>query len=125
MNPAGQNLEKVLGPLEAEVMRGVWETDGPVSVRDLVERLNATRSRPLAYTTVMTVMSRLVDKGALTRERDGRGYRYAAAVDDAAAIAVRDVMRDFGPAAVAHFVEEARADPDTRRRLERLLAEET
>lgn len=106
-------------------MERIWAADRPLTVRELLDQLNDHRSSPLAYTTVMTVMSRLVDKGALTRERDGRGYRYAAAVDDAAAIAVRDVMRDFGPAAVAHFVEEARADPDTRRRLERLLAEET
>ncbi len=121
----GHEAAKVLGPLEAEAMERIWAADRPLTVRELLDQLNDHRSSPLAYTTVMTVMSRLVDKGALTRERDGRGYRYAAAVDDAAAIAVRDVMRDFGPAAVAHFVEEARADPDTRRRLERLLAEET
>ncbi|HEV2059097.1 MAG TPA: BlaI/MecI/CopY family transcriptional regulator [Solirubrobacteraceae bacterium] len=124
MSHADHDLEKVLGPLEAEVMRGVWGSDGPVSVRDLVEHLNRQRSQPLAYTTVMTVMSRLAAKGVLSRRREGRGYLYEATVDDAAAIAVRNVMRDFGGAAMAHFVDEARADPKALRRLSRLLDED-
>ncbi|MBW3593731.1 MAG: BlaI/MecI/CopY family transcriptional regulator [Actinobacteria bacterium] len=106
-------------------MRGVWGADGPVSVRDLVEDLNGQRSQPLAYTTVMTVMSRLAEKGVLSRRREGRGYLYEATVDDAAAIAVRNVMRDFGDAAMAHFVDEARADPEALRRLERLVREDS
>ncbi len=118
-----QNLEKVLGPLEAEVMRGVWDAEGPVSVRDLVEELNGRRAQPLAYTTVMTVMSRLAEKGVLSRRREGRGYLYEATVDDAAAIAVRNVVRDFGDAAMAHFVDQARADPEALPRLERLMGE--
>lgn len=105
-------------------MRGVWAVDRPVSVRDLVEQLNHRRSQPLAYTTVMTVMTRLAVKGVLSRRREGRGYLYEATVDDAAAIAVRNVMRDFGGAAMAHFVDEARADPEALRRLSRLLDED-
>ena len=42
---------------------------------------------------------------------------------DAAAIAVRGLVRDFGESAVAQFVDEARADPKLLRRLERLLRE--
>ncbi len=113
-----------LGPLEAQVMRGVWQAGRAVSVRELLERINGDRREPLAYTTVMTVMSRLVDKGALERHRDGRAYLYEAAVDDAAALAVRGVMREFGSSAVAHFLDQARDDPQLRRRLERLLADE-
>jgi hypothetical protein len=56
---------------------------------------------------------------------NGRGYVYEPAVADAAAIAVRNVVRDFGDAAVAQFVDEARADPALRRRLERLLRDES
>jgi predicted transcriptional regulator len=105
-------------------MRCVWEIGTPVTVRELVERLNRDRPEPLAYTTVMTVMSRLADKGALVRRRDGRAYLYEAAVEDAAALAVRGVMREFGSSALAHFIEEARGDPKLRRRLERLLDDE-
>jgi predicted transcriptional regulator len=105
-------------------MRHLWEAGGPLTVRDLVERLNRRRQEPLAYTTVMTVMSRLAEKQVLRRERAGRGYVYEAAAGDAAAIAVRGVLRDFGDAALAHFVEEARRDPGLLRRLERLMREE-
>lgn len=114
-------LSKVLGTLEAEVMRIVWAEDGPLTVRATMERLNRNRLPPLAYTTVMTVMSRLAGKGILTRELHGRGYRYEAAVPDAATIAVRGVVRDFGEAAVAGFVTEAQSDPRLLRRLRKLL----
>jgi predicted transcriptional regulator len=118
------DLAKVLGSLEAEVMQVMWAERRPLDVRTVLERLNNGRSPVLAYTTVMTVMSRLAEKGILNRQLDGRGYVYEAAVADAAAIAVRNVMRDFGDAAMAQFVDEARADPKLRRRLERLLRDE-
>jgi predicted transcriptional regulator len=70
---------------------------------------------------VMTVMARLADKGILRRTLDGKGYLYEAAVPDAAAIAVRNLVRDFGDAAIAGFVDEARSDPKLRARLQRLL----
>lgn len=116
-------LEKVLGPLEAEVMRAVWRAKRPLSVRDVLDSLNRGRRDPLAYTTVMTVMSRLAEKAILRRTSRGRAYLYEAAVPDAAAIAVRGIVRDFGESAVAQFVDEARSDPKLLRRLERLLRE--
>jgi len=116
---------KVLGPLEAEVMEILWAADEPMTVRQLLERINRRRKPPLAYTTVMTIMSRLVEKEILSRAKQGRGYVYEAAASDPAAIAVRSVMRDFGDAAWAHFLDEARADPEALRRLQRLLDEES
>jgi predicted transcriptional regulator len=116
--------ERLLGPLEAEVMERLWEAGEPLSVRQLLERLNRGRRQQLAYTTVMTVMVRLAEKGALVRRRDGRGFVYEATADDLAGLAVRGVLRDFGEAAVAHFVEEAKADPEVLERLRRLLGEE-
>jgi predicted transcriptional regulator len=114
----------MLGPLESEIMRLVWGSTGPVSVRDVVDKLNDRRRDELAYTTVMTVMTRLAEKGALTRVREGRGYRYEAVAPDAAGLAVRGVLREHGDAAMAHFVEEARADPRTLKRLQKLLADD-
>jgi predicted transcriptional regulator len=114
----------MLGPLESEIMECVWAAAGPLSVREVVDRLNAGRRDKRAYTTVMTVMSRLAEKGVLTRVKDGRGYRYEAVAPDAAGLAVRGVMREFGDAALAHFVDETRADPKALRRLRKLLAEE-
>jgi predicted transcriptional regulator len=124
VSPADDELEKVLGPLEAQVMRAMWAARRPVSVRDLLERINERRAQQLAYTTVMTVMSRLVEKDVLRRHKEGRGYVYEPVAGDPAGIAVRGVMRDFGDAAMAQFVEEAKSDPKTRRRLRRLLGEE-
>jgi predicted transcriptional regulator len=111
------------GPLESEVMDVVWRAARPVAVRVVIDELNGSRPEPLAYTTVMTVMSRLADKNVLSRRKDGRGYLYEANAPDAAGIAVKDVLRAYGDVAVAHFVDEARADPSLRRRLQRLLKE--
>jgi predicted transcriptional regulator len=115
---------RLLGPLEAEVMKILWRSGRPMTVRALLERINKGRDPELAYTTVMTVMSRLVEKGVLARKREGRGYVYEAEVGDQAELAVRNVMREFGDSALAHFVDEARADPKTLARLRRLLAED-
>jgi predicted transcriptional regulator len=119
-----EEVSRVLGPLEAEVMQVMWAAHRPLGVRAVLGSLNEQRETPLAYTTVMTVMSRLADKEILRRELNGRGYLYEAAVADAATIAVRNVVRDFGEAAVAGFVDQARADPTLRARLERLLRDE-
>lgn len=117
-------VARVLGPLEAEIMRAMWQTGSPMTVREVLERLNDDRDAPLAYTTVMTVMARLAEKDVLRRKLNGRGYQYVAAVPDEASIAVRTVVRDFGEAALAQFVDEARSDPKMLRRLRRLLEEE-
>lgn len=111
-------------PLESEVMDAVWTAGDPVSVRVVLDTLNEHRGEPLAYTTVMTVMNRLATKGVLNRLGERRSYVYEATATDAAGIAVRDVIRTYGDAAVAHFVDEARADPEVRRRLRALLAED-
>jgi predicted transcriptional regulator len=105
-------------------MDAIWDVGRPVPVREIVDRLNGRRAEPLAYTTVMTVMNRLTTKGVLARHGERRSYVYEATAPDAAGIAVRDVIRTYGDAAVAHFVDEARADPSALRRLRGLLAED-
>ncbi len=59
---------------ELEIMHVVWDLGGG-TVRQVHERLN--RQRPLAYTTVMTMMNILEEKGHLTRTKQGRAYRYS------------------------------------------------
>ncbi len=105
-------------------MELLWKADGPRSVRDVLENLNVERKPPLAYTTVMTVLARLAEKGVLDREPAGRGFVYSPALGDEAAIAVRGVVRDYGEAALAHFVEQAKADPKLYGRLRRLMQED-
>jgi BlaI family penicillinase repressor len=65
-----------LGELETEVMGVVWER-GKATVQEVKDALEPRRS--LAYTTVMTVMSRLAKKGVLERRKEGRAYYYTAA----------------------------------------------
>jgi predicted transcriptional regulator len=104
-------------------MEAVWHADSPVSVRLVLDALNERRDAQLAYTTVMTVMNRLVAKNVLARHGERRRYVYEATATDAAGLAVRHVLRAHGAAAVAHFVDEARTDPAVLRRLRALLAE--
>ncbi len=63
-----------LGDLEAVVMDRLWAWERPATVREVLEDL--APERRLAYTTVMTVMDNLHRKGILTRQIDGRAYRY-------------------------------------------------
>jgi len=65
--------EGKLTDAELEIMHVVWELDGG-TVRQVYEILN--QQRPLAYTTVMTMMNILEEKGHLTRRKEGRAYRY-------------------------------------------------
>jgi predicted transcriptional regulator len=106
--------------LEAEAMAVPSQADGPVSVRGVVGRLNTRRSAPLAYTTVMTVLSRLAGKGILVREQQGRGFVYTPAVADTAEIAVRGVLAEFGDGA-GRWVERVELDPRLRARLRKLI----
>lgn len=70
------------GSLEAAVMDVLWSAAGPATVREVLDALSMPR--PLAYTTVMTVLDNLHRKGWLRRERDGRAYRYAPLMSRAA-----------------------------------------
>lgn len=60
--------------LEAEIMRIVWDKKS-ATVREVWQELKSQGKR-LAYTTVMTVMVRLYEKGILRRVKEGKGYRY-------------------------------------------------
>jgi predicted transcriptional regulator len=62
------------GELEAVIMDRLWQWGRPALVREVLDDLR--NERPLAYTTVMTVMENLHRKGWLRRHRDGRAWRY-------------------------------------------------
>ena len=81
-----------LGELETAVMEVLWRHTGPLRVRDVLEALSTQRK--LAYTTVMTVLDNLHRKGWVTRELDGRAYRYVAKTgrEDAVAQALRELL---------------------------------
>lgn len=101
----------ILGPLERRVMRELW-THGTRTVAQIVDALNAAADRKLAYTTVMTVLVRLHEKGYVSREASGRSYSYEAAMDEPTLIGVvgrRELSRlieRFGATEVARFAQD-------------------
>ncbi|UJW29965.1 BlaI/MecI/CopY family transcriptional regulator [Saccharothrix sp. AJ9571] len=96
-----------LGELETSVMDVLWSAPEPMLVRAVLDELN--RHRDLAYTTVMTVLDNLYRKDWVTREREGRAYRYQPAIsrEEAAAQALRDVLDATGDpeSVLLHFAK--------------------
>lgn len=92
------------GALESEVLAALWAAERPLTPTQVRAELDAD----LAYTTVMTALIRLYQKGAARRERCGRAYAYAPVLDEAgiAAARMRGVLeRGVDRRAVlAHFV---------------------
>jgi predicted transcriptional regulator len=66
--------QHAFGPLELTIL-GLFSGDDALSAGDVQQRLNSSGDE-LAYTTVMTVLARLAEKGALSRRRDGKRYVY-------------------------------------------------
>ncbi|MBX9395759.1 BlaI/MecI/CopY family transcriptional regulator [Streptomyces sp. TRM72054] len=64
------------GELEQAIMDVAWAAETPLTVREVLERLNRDRPQELAYNTVQTVMEILHRKGWLSRAKDGRAFRY-------------------------------------------------
>lgn len=124
----GSGLGKFLGDLELDVLGVVWRR-GEATVADVHSSLSLRR--PLAYTTVMTVMVRLLDKGLLRRVKRGRAYLYSPVKtrEELAASLAGDVARalltDFGDVAIAQFVREVGSvDEEALARLAGMAREE-
>lgn len=110
-----------MGELEAAVMQVVWDRGGWLTPGEVHEVLDA--QRPLAYTTVMTILVRLWQKGRLERQRDGRSYAYRPLQtrEEYAASRMGEVLVGAGdrPAALSHFVR--RLSGADRAQLRRML----
>ena len=126
-NYAERMAEKLLGDLELAIMQIVWAQQ-KVTVRDVVDAL--AEKRPLAYTTIMTVMTRLAEKGLLRQHRQGRAYEYEAVytleelATRSAGQAIRSLLADFGPVAVTEFINQVgQVDPGQLQRLAELAQE--
>jgi len=114
---------KVLGPLEGRIMRAVWSgsVGSPFTVRD-IQKLTPE----LAYTTLMTTLSRLAEKGVLTQTRvpHQRAFDYRAAGSPLEFLAATSreqasrMLEQFGEAALAAFA--AQLDDLPKEQRERL-----
>ncbi|MFJ8592367.1 BlaI/MecI/CopY family transcriptional regulator [Streptomyces sp. NPDC093598] len=118
--PGGSSRRRARGELESSVLAALWAADGPLTAREVRDRLPGD----LAYTTVLTILSRLYDKGMLIRHREGRGYAYEPGRDEASHTAERmRTLLERGSdreAVLARFVSELSEHDE--RLLHRLLA---
>lgn len=126
-SPQGTGLAKVLGSREAEIMEIIWQ-QGPMSVAEV--RLALRSDRKIAHTTVMTIMSRLAEKGLLHKTPSGNAYLYSAAInrEELGQQTVRSVinglLEEFAKPAVAYFVGRlAQEDEATLSEIERIIEE--
>ncbi|MHB1486100.1 MAG: BlaI/MecI/CopY family transcriptional regulator [Acidimicrobiales bacterium] len=111
---------KRVGALEAAVLEELWRHSEPVGARELLEALPG---RPRAYTTVLTILTRLAEKGLVEKIPSARAYRFRAtgSPDQLAAGAIADLLASAGePRAVLAYLVEAIDDPDLLRELARL-----
>ncbi|HEX7017301.1 MAG TPA: BlaI/MecI/CopY family transcriptional regulator [Patescibacteria group bacterium] len=100
-----------LGPLERDILHIVWKQEN-ASVKTVLAELTKKKQH-LAYTTVMTILSRLVAKGVLRREKEGRLFLYKPAEKKQSFIrslihsTLATFVNRFGEEAITAFLEEA------------------
>lgn len=118
-------VDKYLGELETAIMSILWERS-EATVHEVVSALEP--HHPVAYTTAMTVMRRLVDKGLLTRTLQGRSYTYRPALSREQFLTrvssriVRDLVSDFGEVAIAQFLRVIdEVEPERLRALRQMM----
>lgn len=123
-----QKIGKVLGELESEVMEIAWKSNESISVRSVADILQ--KDRKIAYTTIMTIMGRLVEKGLLKRKESGKAYFYQPVYSKEKFLTritrqiIKNFFASFGDAAVAHFAEEVeKLAPEKRKELQKILKE--
>ncbi|GHH83704.1 hypothetical protein GCM10018793_46440 [Streptomyces sulfonofaciens] len=107
------------GELEASVLAALWAADGPRTALQVQQGL----PMPLARTTVATILARLHEKGAVVRQRAGRGYAYSPA-QDAHGLTARRMHHELDKdsdreVVLARFVSQL--SPDDERVLRELL----
>lgn len=121
MSESTRSDPDVLGPLERRVMAQLW-VRGPQTVGEVLDALNRSGERQLAYTTAMTILVRLFVKGYVTRTKEARAYRYAAALDEPSLQAqvgrrqLRALIERYGAESVAGFASSL-GEGDIARRL--------
>ncbi len=114
----GKDLEAILGPLEANVLNTVYDAGKPVRVREVYEKMKGDRK--IAYTTVMSTMNTLYEKGILGRKvTEGRGgllYVYwpkmtRNEIEKSAVKHIMDsLMKNFGEAVTSYLVDLDKTD---------------
>ncbi|MFF4961713.1 BlaI/MecI/CopY family transcriptional regulator [Streptomyces sp. NPDC001222] len=114
----GEARRRARGELEGEVLAALWAAGAPVTAAVVQEQVAGA-----AYTTVLTILTRLCDKGLVTRQRYGRSHVYAPVDDQAglAAAGMHSLLDEGGDraAVLARFVSDLSAEDEQL--LEQLL----
>lgn len=104
-----KKIIQTLGELETEIMEVIWKLKN-ASVREVLD--NFKKHKKVAYTTVMTVMTRLASKGVLKRKLDESGaFIYTPVQDKEGFLAIssrkiiKNLINEFGEVAVAQFID--------------------
>ncbi|MBI4317047.1 MAG: BlaI/MecI/CopY family transcriptional regulator [Chloroflexi bacterium] len=123
--PDRSGILSVLGDLEAEIMKLIWQRPPGVSVREIYEELQERRT--IAYTTVMTTMARLAKKNLLRTRKVDNYYVYYPTLSETEYTSrfvgriLDQLLVNFSGAAISHFSD--LADPNQKEKLAEMLNE--
>ena len=113
VRPAKTGIRAPLGDLEMRVMRYVWQCEPKGCLAAELRDALAHAGNALALTTILTTLERLYSKQILTRERDGKAYRYHAALSEAdlqqriVSGVLNDLIARFPDAVALYFARSA------------------
>lgn len=126
-DPNKKGIRKILGDLETDIMEIIW-AKGDLTVRQVYEIFK--KERHSAYTTVMTVMSRLADKGLLKKLKQGNAFIYRATTtrdeftESTLKKLINELMEDFAAPAISQFLDSMEnVDPEKMEELSRIIEE--
>ncbi|MBX7150967.1 BlaI/MecI/CopY family transcriptional regulator [bacterium] len=124
-DPRQTGLRKIFGDLEADIMEVLWNS-GRLTVRDVFEKLKLKRR--IAYTTVMTVMTRLAQKGVLKKIKDGNAFIYEPILtreiftQTTSQTILKGLLSDFSLPLLSQFVDSLeKEDPQKIHELSKLI----
>ncbi|MEJ2076683.1 MAG: BlaI/MecI/CopY family transcriptional regulator [Acidobacteriota bacterium] len=115
-----------VGPLEYRLLRILWK-ESPQTARQVMDELNRKYRRDLKYTTIMTLLTRLADKGLLAVDRERQPFQFRPAVSRENLVRQRlqefvDLFFDGRPADLAlRLVAESEFSDESIERLEEML----
>jgi len=128
LRPTNQDLRFALGDLEATVLRQLWNSEKPLSVKEFQRKVS--RSRPVAVTTVATILDRLYRKGIVSRQLKRKGgphYTYSARLTEYEFkhVVVQNVMGallgGFNDVTVAYLTDRMADRPEDRKIVSKYL----
>ncbi len=114
-------------PAELEILKILWEREGPSTVRDVAEVVNQTAEPPRAYTSVMSLLNVMTEKGLLRRAPQGRAFVYEPAASREQTLrsflgeTLKRVYSGSASLLVAHLLDQSQPSGDELDQIRSLL----